>query len=118
MKYYEKDRVQTLPVRDAVGKMLLHDITRIVPDLFKGPAFRKGHIITEADVDQLLDLGKQHVYVACLNGEIHENDAAQRIARAAAGKNIRLSDPKEGKVGFSAGISGLLKIDVEWPDTA
>jgi hypothetical protein len=113
VKFYEKDRMQSLPVRDAVGKMLLHDITRIVPDLFKGPAFRKGHIITEADVDQLLDLGKQHVYVACLSGEIHENDAAQRIARAAAGKNIRLSDPKEGKVGFSATTFGLLKINVQ-----
>jgi molybdenum cofactor synthesis domain-containing protein len=113
LKYYEKDRVQSLPVREAVGKMLLHDITRIVPDLFKGPAFKKGHIITEADVESLLDLGKQHVYVACLNGEVHENDAARRIARAAAGKNILLSDPKEGKVGFSAGIAGLLKINVE-----
>ena len=113
MKYYEKDRVQSLPVREAVGKILVHDITRIVPDLFKGPAFRKGHIITDTDVEKLLDLGKQHVYVACLNGEIHENDAAQRIARAAAGKNVRLSDPKEGKVGFAAGTSGLLKIDVE-----
>lgn len=41
-----------------------------------------------ADVDQLLDLGKQHVYVACLNGEIHENDAAQRIAPA-AGRRTR-----------------------------
>jgi len=113
VKYYEKDRVQSLPVREAVGKMLLHDITRIVPDLFKGPAFRKGHIITEADVESLLDLGKQHVYVACLNGEVHENDAARRIARAAAGKNILLSDPKEGKVGFAAGTTGLLKINVE-----
>jgi hypothetical protein len=113
LKYYEKDRVQSLPVREAVGKMLRHDITRIVPDLFKGPAFRKGHIITEADVEQLLDLGKQHVYVACLTGEIHENDAAQRIARAAAGKNILLSDPKEGKVGFTAGTFGLLKINVD-----
>lgn len=113
MKFYEKDHMQSLPVRDAVGKMLLHDITRIVPDVFKGPAFRKGHIITEADVDQLLDLGKQHVYVACLNGEIHENDAALRIARAAAGKNIALSDPKEGKVGFTATTFGLLKINVE-----
>jgi hypothetical protein len=113
LKYYEKDRVQSLPVKEAVGKMLLHDITRIVPDLFKGPAFRKGHIITEADVEHLLDLGKQHVYVACLNGEVHENDAAERIARAVAGKNIRLSDPREGKVGFSAGTAGLLKINVD-----
>lgn len=113
MKYYEKDQVKAVPVNEAVGKMLLHDITRIVPDLFKGPQFKKGHIITEADVEELLDLGKQHIYVACLNGEIHENDAALRIAKAACGNGISMSDPKEGKVGFKALKQGLLKINIE-----
>ena len=109
MKYYEKDQVKAVPINEAVGKMLLHDITRIVPDLFKGPQFKKGHIITEADVEELLNLGKQHIYVACLNGEIHENDAALRIAKAALGNGICLSDPKEGKVGFKALKQGLIK---------
>ncbi|WDP91721.1 MAG: molybdopterin-binding protein [Desulfobacter sp.] len=113
MKYYEKDKLEALPVREAVGKVLLHDITRIVPDLFKGPLFKKGHIITEADVDALLDIGKEHIYVAGLKNEVHENEAAQRIARAAMGPNIDLSAPKEGKVGFSSRIHGLLKVNVE-----
>lgn len=113
MKYYEKDRLTAVPVREAVGKMLLHDITRIVPDLFKGPHFRKGHVITEADIPLLLDLGKQHIYVATLNGELHENDAALRIATAGAGPNIRLSDPKEGKVTLTAAIKGLLHVDID-----
>lgn len=113
MKFHEKDRVKSVPVKDAVGKVLLHDITRIVPDMFKGPAFKKGHLITEADVEELLDLGKQHIYVACLNGEIHENDAAIRIANAAVGTGISLSDPREGKVGFTAEVPGLLKINVD-----
>jgi hypothetical protein len=112
MKYYEKDQVKAVPVQEAVGKVLLHDITQILPDLFKGPRFKKGHIITQADVEALLDLGKQHIYVAGLNGEIHENEAALRIARAALGNGISLSDPKEGKVGFKALKQGLLKINV------
>jgi hypothetical protein len=33
MKYYEKEKIKALPVQDAVGKVLLHDITEIVPDL-------------------------------------------------------------------------------------
>lgn len=111
MKYYEKEKIKALPVQDAVGKVLLHDITEIVPDLFKGPTFRKGHVITPADVEKLLDLGKKNIYVAGLDGEIHENDAALRIARAAMGKGLSISDPKEGKVGFSATGLGLLKID-------
>lgn len=112
MKFYEKDQVKAVPVHEAVGKILLHDITRIVPDLFKGPQFKKGHIITESDVEELLNLGKQHVYVVCLNGEIHENEAAERIAKAACGNGVRLTGPKEGKVGFKAMAQGLLKVDV------
>ena len=113
MKYYEKDKLKALPVQEAVGKVLLHDITRIIPDIFKGPSFKKGHIITENDVEKLLDLGKKHIYVDSLNGEIHENDAAIRIARAALGDKISISDPREGKVGFKALKKGLLKINVE-----
>ncbi len=113
MKYYEKDKIEAIPVKDAVGKMLLHDITKIIPDLFKGPLFRKGHIITEADVEKLLDIGKKHIYVAALNGELHENEAALRIANAALGSGISTTPPKEGKVGFTAVIQGLLKINVK-----
>jgi len=113
MKYYEKEKIKALPVREAVGKILLHDITRIVPDMFKGPSFRKGHIITEADVEELLNIGKQNIYVADLNGEIHEDDAALRIAATSLGDNIAISPPKEGKVTFTAEIQGLLKINVQ-----
>jgi len=113
MKYYEKDKLKAVPVQEAVGKILLHDITKIVPDIFKGPSFKKGHLIKESDVQELLNLGKEHIYVACLNGEIHENDAAIRIANAALGNNITLSKPNEGKVGFKAKIQGLLKINIQ-----
>ncbi len=112
MKYYEKEKIKAIPVQESIGKVLLHDITRIVPDLFKGPSFKKGHIITERDVEKLLDLGKQHIYVAGINGEVHENDAALRIARAAMGRHLEISSPREGKVGFSAVTKGLLKINV------
>ncbi len=113
MKYYEKDKLKAIPVQEAVGKILLHDITKIVPDIFKGPSFKKGHLIKESDVQELLNLGKEHIYVACLNGEIHENDAAIRIARASLGNNITLGKPNEGKVGFTSKIQGLLKINIQ-----
>ena len=113
MKYYEKDKLKAIPVQEAVGKILLHDITKIVPDIFKGPSFKKGHLIKESDVQELLNLGKEHIYVACLNGEIHENDAAIRIARASLGNNITLGKPNEGKVGFTSTIQGLLKINIQ-----
>jgi hypothetical protein len=47
--------LQEVHVRDAVGLMLAHDLTQIVPGTFKGRLFTKGHVIREQDIEQLLD---------------------------------------------------------------
>jgi hypothetical protein len=112
MKYPEKEKLNSIPEEHAVGKMLLHDITRIIPDIFKGPYFKKGHIITASDVEILLDLGKRHVYVTGFENEVHENEAAERIANAATGAHISLTQPEEGKVEFVAETNGLLKVNI------
>ena len=67
--------VATIPVDDAVGTILAHDITEIRPDEFKGLAFRKGHIVKKEDICHLQRLGKNHLFV--LNkaeDEMHEDD--------------------------------------------
>jgi molybdopterin biosynthesis enzyme len=105
--------MKSLPIEQAVGMILGHDVTRIVPGEQKGPAFRKGHIIQAADVPTFLDIGKEHVFVVDLPpGLIHEDDAAIRLARAAAGTGLTLTDPSEGRVNLVAAADGLLKIDV------
>lgn len=92
--------------------VLCHDVTRIIPGREKGAAFRKGHIITSQDVPPLLDMGKAHVYVYDLaEGYLHEDDAAIRIATAAAGPGLELSPPSEGRVNLKASRKGLLKVD-------
>ena len=35
---------------DAVGYVLSHDITEIIPGKFKGRAFKKGHVIRKEDI--------------------------------------------------------------------
>jgi molybdopterin biosynthesis enzyme len=106
--------LKVIPVEEAVGLPLAHDITEIVPGKHKGPAFRRGHIVRAEDIPKLLDIGKRHLYVMELDkDEVHEEDAARRLAKAAAGAHLLLSDPSEGRVNLVAGISGLLKIDVE-----
>ena len=106
--------LKVIPVEDAVGMPLAHDITEIVPGKHKGPAFRRGHIIRAEDVSKLLDVGKAHIYVMELEkDELHEEDAARRLAKAAAGKNLQLTDPVEGRVNLIAEISGLLKVDAD-----
>lgn len=106
--------MKEIPVQEAVGLVLFHDITRIVPGEFAGRAFKKGHIILEEDVPKLLNLGKDNIYVLDLEeGYIHENDAARRIARAVCGNGIRMTEPAEGKVTMKALFRGLLKVNVE-----
>ena len=106
--------MQMIKVENAVGSVLCHDITKIVRGKSKGPAFKKGHIITEQDIPELLRLGKEHVYVWELKeGFVHENDAALRIARAVRGQGLSLTEPSEGKVQLVAETDGLCAIDEE-----
>ena len=106
--------MEKVRVEDAVGMVLCHDITEIVPGKFKGRAFAKGHIIEEKDIEKLLDLGKRHIYVWDLSkGYVHENDAALRMVQAAAGDNITFSEVKEGKIELRAACDGVLHIDLE-----
>lgn len=105
---------KVVPVCDAVGLVLCHDITEVVPGEFKGRAFRKGHVVEASDIPRLLSMGKENLYVLSLQpGIVHEDDAALRIATAAAGPEVSISEPEEGKVNLCARSDGLLKINVE-----
>ena len=106
--------MKKIKTENAIGTALCHDVTQIIPGVMKGPIFKKGHIITEADIPTLLDIGKHHVYVYDLNdGYIHENDAADRMAAAVRGNGIKLTDVSEGKISFKAEYDGVLKIKRE-----
>lgn len=104
--------MQMIRVEDAVGSVLCHDITRIVPGKDKGPAYKKGHIVVEQDIPELLKLGKEHLYVWELKeGFVHENEAGLRLARALCGQGLSLTEPSEGKVKLIAETDGLCVID-------
>ncbi|MCM1566858.1 MAG: molybdopterin-binding protein [Dehalobacter sp. 4CP] len=104
--------MKMIPVENAVGMVLVHDMTEIIPGKYKGAAFKKGHIIKKEDIPHLLDMGKEHIFVLeNRDGEIHEDEAAGRIARAAAGQGIGLTEPNEGKVNLLAKCKGLLKVN-------
>jgi hypothetical protein len=104
-------------VEDSIGTILAHDLTKIVPGQFKGRRFKKGHVIRAEDLPELLNMGKEHLYVLELGpNEVHEDEAALRLARAAVGKDgrgLELTEPKEGKVNILAARNGLLKVDYE-----
>lgn len=104
--------MKKIKVQDAVGMVLAHDMTQIVPGQFKGVAFKKGHVVTASDIPGLLKIGKQSIYALDLGEDLlHENDAARRIAAAISDTALAFSEPSEGKVSISAPVSGLLKVD-------
>ena len=106
--------MKAIPVEEAVGTVLCHDITRIVPGETKGPAFRRGHIVTQDDIQSLLNIGKANLYVFDpRDGYVHEDECALRLARAAAGQGISISSPSEGKSTLTAAHDGVLRIDVD-----
>ncbi|GLX66311.1 molybdopterin-binding protein [Paenibacillus glycanilyticus] len=104
--------LKEVPVREAIGLRLAHDLTRIIPGQFKGRLFKRGHVITEEDIPNLLDIGKEHIYIMELGeSELHEDDAAIRMAKALAGDGISLSEPHEGKVSLKSRMLGLAEVD-------
>ena len=106
--------LKVIPVEEAVGLRLAHDITEIIPGGHKGPRFKRGHLIAEEDVPRLLDVGKAHIYIMDLApDELHEEDAAKRLAQAAAGDGLTLTDPSEGRVNLVAAHDGMLEVDEE-----
>lgn len=104
--------MKQVTVKQAVGTVLAHDLTQIIPGEYKGAKFKKGHVITEEDIPLLLSMGKKHLYVLEKDDtDVHEDEAALRIASKAAGNGISLSKPSEGKIELKAQYDGLLKID-------
>lgn len=101
-------KFQAVPISQAEGLILGHNITH--PDGRR--ALRKGKPITAADVDLLHRLGRQTVYVACIEaGDVAENTAAARIARAMAGDHVRLSGGATGRVNLYAETLGIVRVD-------
>ena len=107
-------KLKEIKTIDAIGHKLCHDITQIIPGEFKGSKFKKGHIVKEEDIEVLLSLGKDTLYVwEEQEGYIHENDGAMRLANLLMGDNIKASEVNEGKINLIAEVDGLLKINRE-----
>lgn len=103
--------MKLIRTEDAVGHVLCHDITQIIPGVVKDAVFRKGHVVTESDIPVLLSVGKEHLYVweKC-EGMLHEDEAAAILRDICINENMTASEPKEGKIELRANVSGLLKI--------
>ena len=106
--------MKLIKTTDAVGQVLCHDMTQIIPGEYKGARFRKGHIVTEEDIPILLSMGKENLYIFETDeNTLHENDAAEILCKICRGDNISRSEVSEGKIELYSDIDGLFTIDRE-----
>jgi len=97
-----------------VGHVLCHDITQIIKGERAGARYQKGHVVTEVDIQPLLDLGKDHLYIYDLQeGMLHEDEAAEILYEACAGESVTMKPTpvSEGKIEIVARMDGLLKVN-------
>ena len=110
--------MKKINVRNAEGYELCHDITQILPGEFKGAKFLRGHIIRKEDIELLISLGKENIFVMEEEDKkknlIHENDAAMFIVEKLNldKEFFEISSIREGKINITAKEDGILKIDI------
>jgi Probable molybdopterin binding domain len=108
-------KVREIPVDDSVvGLTLAYDLTGIVPGKQKGAVLRRGHVIEAGDLAVLRDIGKSHIKILELAPtDVHEDDAAESLARMLAGEGVEVNLPGEAWADLVAARTGLLKVDAE-----
>lgn len=104
--------MKLIRTEDAVGHVLCHDMTQIIPGKYKDARFRKGHVVREEDIPVLLSMGKESLYIWEMSpGMVHENDGAARLCGLCENENMVRSQVKEGKLELAAGVDGLFRVD-------
>jgi molybdenum cofactor cytidylyltransferase len=95
-----------VPVGDAEGAILAHSLK------LGATALKKGRALSRADLDAIAAAGLTHIVVARLEpGDLREDEAAARIAAAAAGPNITVANAFTGRANLFAEARGLLVFD-------
>ena len=103
-------KITQIPLEQAVGLPLAHDLTQIdAKNRKKSARFKKGQIITEADLETLRSMGRENLSVMELSpGDVHEDDAAMQLGEALCGENLSVTPPAEGRCNLVAETSGML----------
>jgi len=95
----------------AVGAILCHDIVS-VSDTGR-IKLGKGSVLGADDVAALKAFGGELHLLQLDPGDVHEDEAAARLARAIAGDGIELKGPMESQVHLRATNRGLLEVQLD-----
>lgn len=90
----------------------------LAPVVVNGLAFAKGTRLGEAEARALHAAARAGTLTAALRlawpeaGDLHEDEASLRLARAVAGPNLFIGSPKQSKIALSAKVDGVLRVDI------
>ncbi|MFT4180509.1 MAG: molybdopterin-binding/glycosyltransferase family 2 protein [Rhizobium sp.] len=91
---------------EAEGAMLAHSVR--LPD----GSLAKGHVLAGADLLRLTAAGIDRVIAARIEaGDLMEDAAAERLARAIAPDHLTFSEPATGRVNVHSAVDGLFVAD-------
>src|SRR5215472_4721031 len=95
-----------VPVAEAEGAILAHSLR------LRTVALKKARVLSRADLDVLAEAGLSRIVVARLEpSDIGEDEAARRVAAAAAGDQVESAAPFTGRANLFAKTRGLLVFD-------
>jgi hypothetical protein len=105
------------PAAELVGGVLTRDVS------VGGERWSKGRVLTGTDLERFADTdarrlgmfggGEPHPVTVILPdaGEIHEDEAATRLALAVAGPGLEVGEPHESRVDLVASADGVVRVD-------
>lgn len=99
----------TARIADIEGRVLAHTVRRPTG---KGVLLRKGQVLSAADLDVVRQAAGELHLLEPQPGDIHEDQAGVRLARAAAGDGLEITGPVESQYQFAAARRGLFRVDV------
>jgi molybdenum cofactor cytidylyltransferase len=95
-----------VPLAEAEGATLVHSVR------FGAAAFKKGRVLSRSDLDAMAAAGLAEVTVVRFDADdVGEDDAAGRIAAAAAGAGVTAAAPFTGRANLFAEARGILVVD-------
>lgn len=93
-------------IADSLGAVLAHSV------MIADKTLRKGHRISQADIDAFAAASLTEVIVARLDADdISEDEAAATIAAALAGPHVHVDAADTGRANLYADCAGLLTVD-------
>jgi len=88
--------------------------TLLVPDDHHRALLLKGRILTKEDWPVVAGAQVDELHVVRMErGDVHEDEAARRLARSVAGSGVIRHGPAESQVRLSAEVNGIFKVDVQ-----